>query len=396
MSDEAERDQKPEVDAPAERALPVLRALIDAVDREILTLLARRMGLVAEVAAFKRHHGVPIRDVKRERSLLEDRASRGARLGLSPDFVDSVYRSFMKASRDRQAALRAGIPQEDGAPKTVAVIGGEGGMGQSLQRLFADLGHAVMSADLHTELSPAEAARAADVVVVSVPIGVTLEVVRTLGPHVRKDALLMDVTSVKEAPLDAMMSACAGSVVGSHPMFGPGVHSFSGQRVVLCRGRGDEWYDWVKRQFEGRGLLVTEAAAAAHDRTMAIVQVLNHFETQVMGLALARSGVSLDETLAYTSPAYLLEAYVTGRHFAQDPALYGPIEMSNPRTAEVTSTFLQAAEEIQGILQRGDQPAFESVFKEVRAFFGPDFTAEAQEQSRFLIDRLVELTAGHD
>lgn len=379
-----------------ERALPVLRSLIDAVDREILMLMARRMGLVAEVAAFKRDNGVPIRDVARERALLEDRASRGSRLGLSPDFVDSVYRSFMKASRDRQAALRAGIPREEGPPKTVAVVGGEGGMGQSLQRLFADLGHAVMSADLHTDLSPVDAAKAADVVIVSVPIGATLEVIRTLGPHVRRGALLMDVTSIKEAPLREMMSSCKASVLGAHPMFGPGVHSFSGQRVVLCRGRGDTWYTWVKQQLEGRGLVVTEAEADAHDRTMAIVQVLNHFETQVMGLALARSGVPLEETLGYTSPAYLLEAYVTGRHFAQDPALYGPIEMSNPRTAEVTRIFLEAATEIQDVLRRQDQPAFEAIFDEVRAFFGPDFTEEAQEQSRFLIDRLVELSAGHD
>ncbi|MFK8000841.1 MAG: bifunctional chorismate mutase/prephenate dehydrogenase [Polyangiales bacterium] len=384
------------IGAESERALPVLRALIDSVDRDILNLLARRMGLVAEVAAFKRHHGVPIRDVARERSLLEDRATRGAGLGLSPDFVDSVYRSLMKESRDRQAALRAGIPREEGQPKTVAVIGGEGGMGQSLQRLFADLGHAVMSADLHTELRPVDAAKAADVVVISVPIGVTLEVIRTLGPHVRKSSLLMDVTSIKEAPLQAMLDATDASVIGTHPMFGPGVHSFSSQRVVLCRGRGDDWYTWAKRQLEGRGLLVTEAEAEAHDRTMAIVQVLNHFETQVMGLALARSGVSLDETLDYTSPAYLLEAYVTGRHFAQDPALYGPIEMSNPRTAEVTGTFLEAATELQDVLRRGDQTAFEAIFDEVRGFFGPSFTAEAQEQSRFLIDRLVELTAGHD
>ena len=354
------------------------------------------MGLVSEVAAFKREHGVPIRDVARERSLLEDRASRGALLGLPPDFVDAVYRSLLKASRDRQAALRAGLPREMSTPKTVAIIGGEGGMGQSLQRLFADLGHAVLSADLGTELSPVDAAKAADVVVISVPINVTVEVVRTLGPHVRKSALLMDVTSIKGAPLEAMLDATDASVLGSHPMFGPGVHSFAGQRVVLCRGRGDPWYAWVKRQLEGRGLLVTEADAAAHDRTMAIVQVLNHFETQVMGLALARRGVPLEETLAYTSPAYLLEAYVTGRHFAQDPALYGPIEMSNPRTAEVTQTFIDAAAEIQDVLRRQDQPAFSAIFDEVRSFFGPAFTAEAQEQSGFLIDRLVELTAGHE
>ncbi len=36
-----------------------------------------------------------------------------------------------------------------------------------------------------------------------------------------------------------------------------------------------------------------------------------------------------------------------------------------------------------------DAEAFEKLFKEVREFFGP-LTAQAMEQSSFLIDRLVE------
>ena len=33
------------------------------------------------------------------------------------------------------------------------------------------------------------------------------------------------------------------AVVGTHPMFGPSIRSFEGQRVALCRGRGGEWYE---------------------------------------------------------------------------------------------------------------------------------------------------------
>ena len=47
------------------RSLPVLRALIDAVDHEVLQLLSRRNGLVTEIAAYKRAHGVAIRDHRR-------------------------------------------------------------------------------------------------------------------------------------------------------------------------------------------------------------------------------------------------------------------------------------------------------------------------------------------
>jgi len=376
------------------RPLAVLRALIDAVDRDLLTLIARRMGIVAEVASHKRHHRKRIRDLKRERAILADRTGRAESLGLPGGVIESVYRLLMLASRDRQAELRAEVP-EDVEPKVVAIIGGEGGMGQGMARLFGDLGHAVMSADLETELRPVEAAAAADVVVISVPIRATEQVIRTVAPHVRADALLMDVTSLKQAPLSAMVEATEKtSVVGTHPMFGPGVHSFTGQRVVLCKGRGDSWYDWVKETFRARGLMVHEADAEEHDRMMAVVQVLNHFETQVMGLALARLGTTLEQTAAYTSPAYLLESYVVARHFGQAAGLYGPIEMLNPRTEEVTKAFEAAAGELGAIVRSGDQGRFDAVFDEVRAFYGVEFTEEAQEQSRFLIDRLVELTAG--
>ena len=82
-------------------------------------------------------------------------------------------------------------------------------------------------------------------VIVSVPIQATEAVIREVGPHVRKDGLLMDVTSVKQMPLDVMLASTEASVVGTHPMFGPGVHTFQGQRVVVCRGRGDAWWDWL-------------------------------------------------------------------------------------------------------------------------------------------------------
>ena len=85
-----------------------------------------------------------------------------------------------------------------------------------------------------------------------------------------------------------------------------------------------------------------------------------------------------------------MELYVAGRHFVQSPALYGPIEMKNPRTAEVTAEFSRSAAEIARALEHGDQAAFEAVFDEVRGYFGEAFGREAAEQSSFLIDRLVE------
>lgn len=370
------------------RPLPVLRAMIDALDRDMLQLMARRMSLVSEVAATKRSQGLKVRDASREQEVIRDRVAHARALGLPIEEVESVFRVLLRASREHQAALRTEVAP-DFAPRTVAVIGAHGEIGGLLMRLFGELGHQVIGVDVNTAVRGAEAAAVADVTIISVPIHLTEQVIAEIGPHVRDDALLMDVTSVKAAPVAAMLAATRGSVVGTHPMFGPSVHTLQGQRVVLCRGRGDAWADWVADTFRARGLVITEATPEAHDRAMSVVQVLTHFQTQVLGLTLARLGLPLEETLRYTSPAYLLELYVAARHFAQAAELYGPIEMRNPGTAAVTAAFTAATQELADILTNGDQVRFAATFDEVRGFFG-DFTGEALRQSSWLIDRIVE------
>ena len=59
------------------RPLPLLRAAIDALDRDLLQIVAHRMAIVAEIAAYKRLHGLRVRDREREREVLEDRVRHG-------------------------------------------------------------------------------------------------------------------------------------------------------------------------------------------------------------------------------------------------------------------------------------------------------------------------------
>jgi chorismate mutase/prephenate dehydrogenase len=375
-------------DEPTTPSLAELRAQIDQLDYQLIELLARRMAVVSDLSHVKRAEGLRVRDPERERRVLEDRASRGKALGLSRELTESLFRVVMRASREYQAALKVELPVSSD-PKVIAIVGGQGGMGRRFAELFRGLGHQVLIADVNTELRPSEAAKQADVTIVSVPIRVTTQVIDEIGPHVPEHGLLMDVTSIKEAPLAHMLNATKASVLGTHPMFGPGVHTLQGQRVVLCSGRGDAWAQWMEQNLRAWGLVTTQASAEEHDRAMACVQVLTHFQTQVLGVALARMGFALEETLRFTSPAYLIELYVAARHFAQDPALYGAIEMENPRTHEVTQAFRAAAASVQEILDDRDQAGFQRMFEEVRAFFGA-FTKEASEQGAYLIERVVE------
>src|SRR5687767_6549814 len=87
---------------PVARPLPVLRALVDSLDHELLQLAARRMAVVSEIAAYKRQHHIRIRDPQREREILEDRARRAEEMGLPKGEMEAMFRVLLRASRDHQ------------------------------------------------------------------------------------------------------------------------------------------------------------------------------------------------------------------------------------------------------------------------------------------------------
>ena len=115
----------------------------------------------------------------------------------------------------------------------VGIIGGQGEMGRLFSKFFSSHGFQVNAADLETPFTPERAMRECDIVVFAVPLHKTVEIIRELVPHARRDQLLMDLTSLKAAPVKEMLRSPA-SVVGLHPMFGGRVSSFSGQTLAAC------------------------------------------------------------------------------------------------------------------------------------------------------------------
>lgn len=87
----------------------------------------------------------------------------------------------------------------------------------------------------------------AGMVIVSVPIHVTEQVIAQLPP-LPSDCILVDLASVKSGPLQAMLAAHDGPVLGLHPMFGPTAGARAKQVVVWCDGRQPEAYQWFLEQ----------------------------------------------------------------------------------------------------------------------------------------------------
>lgn len=83
--------------------LEALRAQIDEVDAQILSLYRRRMALCAEVGAYKKAAGLPVFQPQREKEKLEA-LTRGLS-AIEAQEVCALFEALFALSRARQENL---------------------------------------------------------------------------------------------------------------------------------------------------------------------------------------------------------------------------------------------------------------------------------------------------
>jgi chorismate mutase len=73
-----------------------LRAQIDVVDAQLVSLLGQRFGLTAQVGVLKKETGLEARDPERERLQIEKVRKLATDSGVDPDFVENLFQSLLK------------------------------------------------------------------------------------------------------------------------------------------------------------------------------------------------------------------------------------------------------------------------------------------------------------
>ena len=370
-----------------EHELNQLRQKIDAIDDRFVSLLAERQKLVEEVIQLKKKYCLPVYHPAREENLISQRRKQGSSEGLDPDFIEELYRLILRHSRVSQSQQLSRKATRPGA--RILLVGGSGAMGQYFHRLFRVAGYNVRVLEEHDWDRVAQLCQGIDLALVGVPIEVTVEVIRNLGPYLPEEAILADITSIKELPLEVMLKAHQGPVVGLHPLFGPDASSMDKQIVVKTPGRMPEQSQWLIDQLNAWGAITVTADAHEHDEIMAYVQALRHFATFTFGRFLYQQKADIFRSLEFSSPIYRLELGMVGRLFAQDPKLYAEIIFATPERQKLLKSYLTSLVEQLDMLTTADKEKFCREFSRIAAWFGP-FGDQAMRESSYLIDKLIE------
>src|SRR5665647_433751 len=115
--------------------LSTLRDRIEAVDRQIIALLAERLKIVEDVAAAKLTSASPFRDREREELLLQRLRTLATAAGIDPHQIERMYRVVMDMSVVHQEAT---VRSREDVPLRIAYQGVEGSYSHlAAQRRYA-------------------------------------------------------------------------------------------------------------------------------------------------------------------------------------------------------------------------------------------------------------------
>lgn len=236
--------------------------------------------------------------------------------------------------------------------------------------------------------------KTSDIVMVSVPINITEKTIQDIAPKMPAGSLLMDITSVKTGPVEAMRKYAPVDVeiLGTHPMFGPSIPDIRGQIVIFTpiEGRSARWFPVIRSLYEENGAHIEILDAVEHDRMMAVVQGLTHFAYISIGSVFMELEFDVANSRRFMSPMYDIMLDLVGRILAQNPYLYAMIQM-NPEVAKVHRAYIDQCDRMAEMVRNRDIEGFVTMMKKASAHFGD--TESALRRSEKLIGTKI---AEHD
>lgn len=121
-----------------ENPLLALRDKISAVDEKLLALLAERRGLAINVAKAKMATQRPIRDIDRERNLLEHLITLGKSHQLDAHYITRLFQQIIEDSvLTQQALLQKHLNQTNAHSARIAFLGPKGSYSHLAARRYA-------------------------------------------------------------------------------------------------------------------------------------------------------------------------------------------------------------------------------------------------------------------
>ncbi|MFX0032962.1 MAG: prephenate dehydrogenase/arogenate dehydrogenase family protein [Candidatus Hodarchaeota archaeon] len=265
----------------------------------------------------------------------------------------------------------------------LTIIGGSGGMGKVFAKYFKKHGfnitlharnedilkRAAYELNVNFDLSLEKSVKDADIVMVSVPITQTADLIRKVAPFLKNDSLIFDITSLKSDVVrvfEQIRREYPINCLSLHPMFGPGIKDMKNYNILLLKIGGTESYskkvDDLLSLFKSDGIVVTETTPELHDKYIAMTLGIPHMFNILFLNLLRRINEPLSELTKYAGTTFLLQKVFAESIIQREMEMFGEIQIQNKEFQKVLDEFENLLKEYIIIIQSKDKQGFIDLF----------------------------------
>jgi prephenate dehydrogenase len=267
-----------------------------------------------------------------------------------------------------------------------AIIGAEGNMGRWLVHHLAGQGYKVHPVDLRLREGEKKLGTA-DLVVVSVPIRATPGVLYEASSHMKPEAVLAEIASLKEGVVEPLRASADKGLVPLcvHPMFGPSTERLDNKAVALVplvdQRREAELAESL---FPGADLITVDAEA--HDAYMAVILSLPYLVN--MAFAKTLDGMDLEKLRRLGGTTYILQYALAQSVVAEKTELIESLLSQNRHLDSALEVFLGA---LGGVKESVKDGGFKEVHTGIRGTLEADPSyVYADERRRLAYDAVKD------
>jgi prephenate dehydrogenase len=224
-----------------------------------------------------------------------------------------------------------------------------------------------------------EAVSDVDQVYLCVSIDAIEEVAKEIAPAIHEGQVVMDICSIKEIPVETMHQYLKNAtVLGTHPVFGPGSNGVKHKAYVLTPTNpkeqefAEEFKNWLEKE-EAHVFIMTPKK---HDELMSVVLGLPHFIGLVACETLLEQK-NLTDTKKVAGTTYRMLYTLAEATALETPDLYASVQINLCDLSAIESLFMTKAQELFTLIKNRDQKAIIERIKELKkklATLDSDFT----------------------
>ncbi|MGQ9469021.1 MAG: prephenate dehydrogenase/arogenate dehydrogenase family protein [Nitrososphaerales archaeon] len=284
----------------------------------------------------------------------------------------------------------------------VAIIGGAGRMGRWFARYFKSKDHDIILSDIEEKAriiaekegflfakSNLDAVKDADLIMVSVSIESTPNVIKEIEQNLIKGAIVTEISSIKSHVMKALTDLTKKDVIALsiHPLFGSGARTLKGKKIAVIPVKDSKKEaNLVQKLFPEA--IIDMISADEHDRIMALTLSLPHFLNMVFASTLSKEDIK--NLRRFSGPSFNLQLILAESVLTEKPDIYASIQIMNKHTYPCLEKLLNEAKALKEIIRKNKREELISFFERIHENFLRDIEAIKPYEKLYEIVERIE------